>query len=111
MVKKILQCVTQYHKILKGNKKVVHCRHYIDSKRNIQGIGTVYHLNGKKAEMGKYKDNVKVGPWSTWASSGTLLNVTYYSEESPNESKCSIDYYKDGTPRHISCKSNIKFIR
>jgi antitoxin component YwqK of YwqJK toxin-antitoxin module len=42
------------------------------------GFYEKWYPNGNKDKEGTYKNNKKIGKWSFWTPSGSLLDVKYY---------------------------------
>lgn len=43
-----------------------------------KGKWTFYHLNGKKKEVGKYKNGIRVGKWKFYNENGELVKKEVY---------------------------------
>ena len=82
--------------------------HSIDSSlAELEGLYTIFHLNGEIEEEGNYHESEKTGIWQKWDSTGKKTDSTIFKEGYPIWSE-SYHYEEDGKLSRLYIKDSLK---
>ena len=94
-----------YDKYLSQLLVTLHC---IDSSlSNLDGLYTVFHLNGNKEEEGTYKESEKIGTWQKWDSTEKKTDSIIFKDGYPIFTTSYL-YREDGKISRLSIKDSLK---